>query len=289
MMVVVTVSRCPPKLRGDLTKWLIEIDTGVFVGNLNARVRDAVWERICDHIGNGRATMAFSAAGEQKLDFRIHNTEWEPVDHDGIKLVRRNYPSNDDAKYKQQSKAMQQHIDRLAQRKKKAPGNAGNYVVIDIETTGLEQTDRMIEIGAVRITDGHPEETFAVLLKCGIRISAEIEKLTGITDTMLEQEGISEEEAVKQFQLFCGDSELVGHHIMFDMKFLQSACIRNDLPAFRNKTTDTLRLSRRKLVCSGGYGLTAIADHLEIAYEHSHRALDDCMLTYRIFEKLKEM
>ena len=113
MMVVVTVSCCPPKLRGDLTKWLMEIDTGVFVGNLSARVRDAVWDRICSHIGNGRATMAYHTDGEQKLDFRIHNTDWEPVDYDGIKLVRRRYPEQSDAQYKQKSNVMQQHINRL--------------------------------------------------------------------------------------------------------------------------------------------------------------------------------
>ena len=50
MMVVITLNNCPQKLRGDLSKWLIEINSGVFVGNLSARVRDAVWNRICEHI-----------------------------------------------------------------------------------------------------------------------------------------------------------------------------------------------------------------------------------------------
>lgn len=55
MMLVITVKNCPPKLRGDLTKWLIEIDTGVFVGNLSARVRDSLWERVCANIKTGTA------------------------------------------------------------------------------------------------------------------------------------------------------------------------------------------------------------------------------------------
>lgn len=76
MTVTICVTNCPPKLRGDLTKWLMEIDTGVFVGNLNARVRDAVWDRICSTIGNGRACMTFSTNNEQKLDFRIYHSTW---------------------------------------------------------------------------------------------------------------------------------------------------------------------------------------------------------------------
>ena len=45
-MTVVVVTDCPAKLRGDLTKWMIEINTGVYVGNLSARVREELWIRI---------------------------------------------------------------------------------------------------------------------------------------------------------------------------------------------------------------------------------------------------
>ena len=88
-MIVITLTDCPPKVRGDLSKWLLEISTGVYVGNLSARVRDELWGRICEHVKDGRATMVYSSNGEQKLDFAIHNTSWLPVDYDGIKLVRK--------------------------------------------------------------------------------------------------------------------------------------------------------------------------------------------------------
>ena len=109
MMVVITMSCCPFRLRGDLTRWLIEIDTGVYVGNLSARVCDAVWERVCKNISGGRATMVYSANSEQKLEFRIHNASWEPIDYDGIKQVRRNFPSNQTDNKKQMPKAMIYH------------------------------------------------------------------------------------------------------------------------------------------------------------------------------------
>ena len=80
---------CPPRLRGDLSKWLCEINTGVYVGQVNSRVRDALWKRICQNLKNGRATMVFSTDNEQRMDFCVHNATWEPVDFDGIKLMRR--------------------------------------------------------------------------------------------------------------------------------------------------------------------------------------------------------
>ena len=86
------MTNCPPKLRGDLSKWLCEINTGVYVGNVSSRVRDALWERVCQNLKNGQATMVFTTAGEQRMDFRTHNTTWEMVDFDGIKLMRRPLP-----------------------------------------------------------------------------------------------------------------------------------------------------------------------------------------------------
>lgn len=88
-MIVVVLSVCPEKLRGELTRWLLEISTGVYVGHVPARVRELLWLRIVDDVGRGRALMVHSARGEQGLAFRVHNHAWEPVDVDGITLMRR--------------------------------------------------------------------------------------------------------------------------------------------------------------------------------------------------------
>lgn len=73
-MIIVVLTDCPPKLRGDLSKWLFEINTGVYVGNVSARVREALWIRICETVQQGQATMVYPAPGEQKMEFRVHNT-----------------------------------------------------------------------------------------------------------------------------------------------------------------------------------------------------------------------
>ena len=287
-MVVITLTNCPPKLRGDLTKWLFEIDTGVFVGNLNARVRDGVWQRVCENIKNGRATMVFSSNNEQKLDFRIHNADWEPIDYDGIKLVLRRYPDKEKPTDVKISKFEQQHINRLSQRKKKPLYNQENYVVIDIETTGLQDSDQIIEIGALRIEGGKINERFSVLLKNEKPLPPKITELTGITDEMLAKDGIGTREAIEEFRKFCGESELVGHNLQFDLRFLQSSFIKNGMPIMRNSTIDTMRIARKNLDCNEGYDLKTLAKFFSVEYDNLHRALEDCLLTYKIFEKLKD-
>ena len=285
-MVVITVSNCPIKLRGDLTKWLFEIDTGVFVGNLNARVRDNVWERVCSNIGNGRATMAFSANNEQKLDFKIHNTEWEPIDYDGIKLVLRKLPDSKASARPEKSKAEQQHINRLAQRKKVPQRNNMNYVVIDIETTGLGSAD-IIEFGAIRIKEGTIADKFSVLVRRDEAIPKEIVELTGITDEMLKEQGVEAREAIEAFQEFCGESEIVGYNVSFDMDLIQAELMKNGLPPMINRTIDVLRMARHGVKGVTRYRLEEVAKYFQIEYEKLHRALYDCILTYEVYERLK--
>ncbi|RSX58175.1 type I-E CRISPR-associated endoribonuclease Cas2e [Bifidobacterium samirii] len=88
-MIVVVLTACPPGLRGDLTRWLLEISPGVFVGHVSARVRERLWERITDMVKDGRAIMVHSARNEQHLAFKVHHADWTPVDCDGLELIKR--------------------------------------------------------------------------------------------------------------------------------------------------------------------------------------------------------
>lgn len=88
-MVVVILTACPAGLRGHLTRWLLEISAGVFVGKINPRVRDELWDRVLDMVKDGRAIMVYSKRGEQGLSFRVHRHDWEPCDFDGLTLIRR--------------------------------------------------------------------------------------------------------------------------------------------------------------------------------------------------------
>lgn len=99
-MVVIVVAACPPGLRGELTRWLLEISPGTFVGRLSRRVRERVWKRVVDGVGTGRATIVWSARNEQGLDFLNHGNTWAITDFDGLKLITRPDPQQQELRRK---------------------------------------------------------------------------------------------------------------------------------------------------------------------------------------------
>ncbi|MGV9181976.1 type I-E CRISPR-associated endoribonuclease Cas2e [Arcanobacterium canis] len=88
-MLVLVVTAVPAGLRGDLTKWLMEIAPGVFVGAPSARIREQIWDRTVVLCRDGRAIMVCSADNEQGMTFRTHRHDWEPADFDGLTLMIR--------------------------------------------------------------------------------------------------------------------------------------------------------------------------------------------------------
>ena len=160
-MIVLTIANCPPKLRGDLSKWLLEINTGVYVGRVSARVREALWQRVCENIRDGQATMVFTANNEQHMDFYVHNTAWEPVDLDGIKLMKHPHRHNaaESGLKAGFSNAAKQRMGAKKRRRSGSRSDADSveesFVMIDIETTGLAaEKDEILELGAIRVQDG---------------------------------------------------------------------------------------------------------------------------------------
>jgi CRISPR-associated protein Cas2 len=88
-VTVIVLTNCPAGLRGFLTRWLLEISAGVFVGNPSARVRDALWHEVQQYAGQGRALLTHTTNNEQGYTFRTHDHAWHPTDHDGVTLIHR--------------------------------------------------------------------------------------------------------------------------------------------------------------------------------------------------------
>ncbi|MFJ9480293.1 type I-E CRISPR-associated endoribonuclease Cas2e [Streptomyces mirabilis] len=88
-MTVIVLTNCPVGLRGFLTRWLLEISAGVFVGNPSARIRDVLWDEVQQYAGQGRALLAHTTNNEQGFTFRTHDHGWLPIDHEGLTLIRR--------------------------------------------------------------------------------------------------------------------------------------------------------------------------------------------------------
>ncbi len=89
-MVVMVLERVPASLRGDITRWLIELRAGVFVGDVSAAVRDRLWEYTCSKMKGGAGLLVHSADNEQGFAMRFWNdTSRRVVDFDGLQLAQR--------------------------------------------------------------------------------------------------------------------------------------------------------------------------------------------------------
>jgi CRISPR-associated protein Cas2 len=88
-VTVVVLTHCPVGLRGFLTRWLLEISPGVFIGNPSTRIRRALWDEVKQYSGNGRALLAYTTNTEQGFAFETHDHKWHPIDHEGLTLIRR--------------------------------------------------------------------------------------------------------------------------------------------------------------------------------------------------------
>ena len=162
------------------------------------------------------------------------------------------------------------------------------FVVFDIETTGFSAAeDRIIEIGAVKITDGAVVDRFSTFVNPEVPIPFEIQQLTHITDDMV-LEAPKIEEALPAFLDFVGESALVAHNAGFDVGFIEQNCVR--LGRSRIFTSvDTVGLARVLLPTLSKYKLNIVAKALNISLENHHRAVDDAAATAEIYVKFIEM
>lgn len=291
-MVVISLTDCPPKLRGDLTKWLLEINTGVYCGQLSARVRDELWGRICENIKNGRATMVYSAPGEQRLDFKIHNTDWQPVDYDGIKLIMHPLPAKREGEKEEEqyiSNAEKIRMAKHVQKKRQVQAINQDYCVIDLETTGLSiENSVIIEVGALKIRENQIVGRYSSLIKGTEAIPESITKLTGITDILIKTTGKELGMVLDEFKAFIGDDLIVGYHVNFDYSFLQLALEKAGKERLNNKQLDVLTIARKRLEDIPNYKLPTVAKHLGITEAVKHRAIQDCLTIYEVYNKLNK-
>jgi CRISPR-associated protein Cas2 len=87
-MLVIVVENVPPRLRGRLAVWLIEVRAGVYVGDLSRKVREMIWAQVEEGLEDGNAVMAWSTNTESGFDFATLGTNRRmPVELDGLKLV----------------------------------------------------------------------------------------------------------------------------------------------------------------------------------------------------------
>ena len=166
------------------------------------------------------------------------------------------------------------------------------FVVFDIETTGLNShTNKIIEIGAVKIKAGRIIDRYSQLINPGISIPYHITEITSITNEQVANQP-KIDEAIEKFVEFVGDAVLVAHNAPFDMGFIKrdvKKCLNINL---ENSVIDTLQMARDLFPDLKKYGLGDLNKVLGLALENHHRAVDDSQATANMFiiflEKYKE-
>jgi len=172
----------------------------------------------------------------------------------------------------------------------------GYFVCVDTETTGLNTTDsEIIELAAVRYKEWQPVEVFETLIKPSGSIPEEASKVNNITDDMVADKP-EFRQIVDSFAEFVGNSPLVGHNLLFDLKFLYAQGY--DCLAEKRKYFDTLDIAKKTLKKQKNpwseaaydvvnYKLTTLCDFYDIRPEsEGHRAAEDAMATAELFKRL---
>ena len=162
------------------------------------------------------------------------------------------------------------------------------FVVVDTETTGhVAKTERIIEIGAVKMIGGEVVGEFSQLIHPGKLIPSRISRLTRITNGMVL--GMPEiQEVLPEFLDFIEDSVLVAHNLSFDIAFLNAELQRVGMLPIDNVTLCTLRLARRLLRGLRSKGLTALSAFYGIKVNGRHRALGDARATSEVLMRFLE-
>lgn len=286
-MIVITLTKVPASLRGDLTKWCQEIQTGVYVGNFSAKIRDLLWQRINKNIGSGSATMVYNINNELGYQFRTTRLDYDVVDFDGIPLMK-HLTNVENNSYKSGfSKAARYHRARVAMSRKvtsKTNPQNQNIVVIDIETTGLNpDKNEIISIAAIK-----DNKSFYKLVKCQQNIPDMITQLTKIDNNLLDNKGIELKEAISDFIKFVGDANIVGYNSKFDISFLVRACQSCDLPIIKNKTIDLMDIVKKADQFLDSYTLATVLKKYSINNPNPHNSLSDANATKDLFLKLNK-
>lgn len=163
-----------------------------------------------------------------------------------------------------------------------------SYLAVDLETTGLDpKTDKIIEIGAVRVFDGKVSGVYETFVNPYRKLEERVISLTGISDSQLENApGI--QDVIGPFLEFAEGLPLLGHHVIFDYSFLKRAAVNRGC-GFERQGIDTLKLARKFMPPDEKKNLKAACEFFGIKTYLSHRALADSRASHGLYQKLGEL
>ena len=170
----------------------------------------------------------------------------------------------------------------------RVPLNKAKYVVLDLETTGLNCAyNRIIEFGAVKVEHGIVTEEIDILINPECPLPKKIVEITSINDKMLENQPTIKE-ALPRILSFIGDAILVTHNADFDFSFLQHALRNNGFDELTNPVIDTLSLSRYLFPESKNHRLGSLCRNMDVVYneDEAHRANYDARVLNDVWQPM---
>lgn len=167
----------------------------------------------------------------------------------------------------------------------KCTSTPDDYVVVDIETTGLNyRYNNIVELGAIKYKDNVEIARFHMLVQPYIPIPPEATAIHGITNEMVKDAPLIVN-VINDYLKFIDNNVVVGHNISFDIKFILHECVKNDIKPPYFSTINTIPLAR-KIYQLPSYSLEYVKNYLGLKFE-SHRALGDCESANKIYQDYK--
>lgn len=160
------------------------------------------------------------------------------------------------------------------------------FIAFDLETTGfLPGVEQITEIGAVRFINGRAEARFATLVNPRKAIPLDAQKVTGITNEMVQDKPVIED-LLEAFAEFCGDDIIVAHNAPFDVQFLTADIKKYESAAPRGIVLDTFAMAKKIIPGLANYKLGTLVQHFGIESTDFHRAEEDASYCGQVFWNL---
>ncbi|MFR7638176.1 MAG: type I-E CRISPR-associated endoribonuclease Cas2e [Allobaculum sp.] len=280
-MLVLLLTACPPRLKGDISKWLFEIHPGVYIGSPSRRVADQIWNRVTTSIRKGKAVMALSASNEQGYVIRTHHSDLEVTDFDGIQLM----------KHIKAQKWIEQE-ESIDVKKLSTPDYLhfkdtfwpSGFIILCIETSGPNPNeDTILEIGALKVKKGKEVDCFHTYIRSVESIPESQFMQNGNILEKLSQ-GLSEPEAVYYLNLFRDKMPILVLDPQRDLLFLKKAAELNEINLSEDQVFDIRELAKWQGNVRPYDGLNGIGRPRDM--ETLSQSLENCRIILLMLEKM---
>lgn len=163
-----------------------------------------------------------------------------------------------------------------------------DYVMVDIETTGLKSyEDEILELSAIRMRNHEVERTFSTLIQPTRPIDRFITNLTGITNEMV-IDAPTIDQVLPTFLDFLRQDTILGYNVQFDLGFIYDTSMKLYNYPVKNDYLDVLKIARKLVRATPNHKLGTIAQFYNVSYQGAHRGLTDCYITVEVYKNLFE-